>query len=805
MATLGSATALYQYGHIAVASGVGLLTSGHVSANEDSRFALTGVSGDPSGYLHPDDVVLYHPCDDRNEWTTGQTWQGPVGSAAAKVSSGFAPVVGDRFSVGPESEFKGTAISLFQGGAPIVHLTPSSAVVAYVAGGVLYAKVGTTSGSTQTWGEESAYASSGNVHDIAMTALSPSSVAVAYTQGNWNGRARIGTVSGATITWGDEASLPTTVTQPVVIDIQKMGASGLAVLLRSTYGGWPVAERNRGRVVAGQVSGTTIAFPDSEVIYTDYGHDAGAPAIVAMDDSRAVLFYRQLGASGARLIEVVGTGITLGPAHSHDTHAGTWTTRMARLDGTRFVACSTDANGGADDPYVRIGEVSVATSGIGFGPAIQFGNRSTYYDVEAVAASSFLAVYGERYAQPGPGRAVKGFVADDLSITLGEETIWASGNAIDCYVRLSLAPGSDDAIVTYGDEFDGEHGKAKRLAPLLAIDLAAPISTGYPTAVGASGITFAFWYHNMQASGNSEIIIERTYSMRFGGPSGITQFGNLVWDVGPGSDSGSHFLVADFRYQGGNVWTLKTSFDGGAWVDQGPGSGVGFAPISGPETTPQVAASDMESDQWIDEVIMWADAPEFTGIDLSILHKLGSELGKGMNLFDTVMAAEAPLYTFGVLGKSAGGGDLRTHGHIATSGEIDLHTFGILGWESVQAPLAVEGAPGPGVGPATSGWAIAELFRTHDHDPQVIGLLDYVGTSGDVTITVYELVNMAEVSIAHSGCYPIGDTGRWGWSTAYLPGDTRPGQHFLYRMVAGPGVDTFTGEFFLKRPQSERR
>jgi len=152
MAMLGSATPLYQYGHNPVASGVGLLTSGHVSANDDSRLALTGVSGDPSGYLRPEEVIFYHPCDDRNEWTTGQTWQGPVGSAAAKVGNGFAPVAGDQFSVEPESEFQGTAISLFQGGAPIVHLSPSSVVVAYVADGVLYAKVGTTSGCTLTWG-----------------------------------------------------------------------------------------------------------------------------------------------------------------------------------------------------------------------------------------------------------------------------------------------------------------------------------------------------------------------------------------------------------------------------------------------------------------------------------------------------------------------------------------------------------------------------------------------------------------------------------------------------------------------------
>lgn len=79
-----------------------------------------------------------------------------------------------------------------------------------------------------------------------------------------------------------------------------------------------------------------------------------------------------------------------------------------------------------------------------------------------------------------------------------------------------------------------------------------------------------------------------------------------------------------------------------------------------------------------------------------------------------------------------------------------------------------------------------------------------MGASDDVTITIYELVNMTEMPVADGGCYPIGNTGRWGWSTANLPGGTKRGWHFVFRMATSGGAQTFTGEFLLRFPESER-
>jgi len=109
----------------------------------------------------------------------------------------------------------------------------------------------------------------------------------------------------------------------------------------------------------------------------------------------------------------------------------------------------------------------------------------------------------------------------------------------------------------------------------------------------------------------------------------------------------------------------------------------------------------------------------------------------------------------------------------------------------------------PAVGYA---WVLSDLTGSFDNAPQLVGNLDYVGVSGEVTIKVWRLdhdgpVEVTPVGVA--GCYPIGDTGRWAWSTAGLPVASNVRTMYYYEMYASSG-SVFKGEFVWQtRPDSK--
>lgn len=109
----------------------------------------------------------------------------------------------------------------------------------------------------------------------------------------------------------------------------------------------------------------------------------------------------------------------------------------------------------------------------------------------------------------------------------------------------------------------------------------------------------------------------------------------------------------------------------------------------------------------------------------------------------------------------------------------------------------------PAVGYA---WVLSDLTGSFDNAPQLVGNLDYVGVSGEVTIKVWRLDHDGPVEVTPvggAGCYPIGDTGRWAWSTAGLPVASNVRTMYYYEMYASSG-SVFKGEFVWQtRPDSK--
>lgn len=99
---------------------------------------------------------------------------------------------------------------------------------------------------------------------------------------------------------------------------------------------------------------------------------------------------------------------------------------------------------------------------------------------------------------------------------------------------------------------------------------------------------------------------------------------------------------------------------------------------------------------------------------------------------------------------------------------------------------------------------IHRLTKTGDYHPQLTGSFN-AGLSS-VNIRVWDVVDgvNVQVAVANSGCYAIGDTGKWGWSTEHLPfASGYHNYHYYFEMISNTN-DTDYGEFFLTVPERGR-
>jgi len=88
------------------------------------------------------------------------------------------------------------------------------------------------------------------------------------------------------------------------------------------------------------------------------------------------------------------------------------------------------------------------------------------------------------------------------------------------------------------------------------------------------------------------------------------------------------------------------------------------------------------------------------------------------------------------------------------------------------------------------------LISSPDYSPQILGTL--VDASG-VNIQLWQVADgqNTPVSVASSGCYQIGDTNRWGWSTENLSNDSLSQQQYFYLMTSSNNSENFSGQFFF--------
>jgi len=269
------------------------------------------------------------------------------------------------------------------------------------------------------------------------------------------------------------------------------------------------------------------------------------------------------------------------------------------------------------------------------------------------------------------------------------------------------------------------------------------------------------------------------------------------------NDGSQRFLVMDFENTSGTNWALNTSVNGAPWVPQGE-QNVGSQAVMTSDENPRVnIGSGVGASQWIDELVLWAGDKEtfeqFTDEELSRVYELGNTLGVTMDQYGTPVSDSFDMYTVGPLAFS-GSMNLYTEGPFAFSGSMPLYTEGPFPYND-NMNLFIEGSLAEAEG--TTLRTINRFTKMSDHDPQLIGT--FLLLASGVNIQVWDVVDGQNTPLAltSSGCYQVGNTERWGWSTANLPLTGKKKYHYYYRMTST--VDEIQlGEFFLTVPEGGR-
>ena len=692
------------------------------------------------------------------------------------------------------------------------------------------AKIGTVSGTIISFGNEAEFLAADGAAYISAAKLDTDKFIVAYRDNadSSHNTAKIGTVSGTTVTFGAETEFGTS---GQYISVAALSPTAFVVAYRDD------ADSYHGTAKIGTVSGTTITFGiEAEFVSTSYANHISA---IALDSSKFVVGYRDGSDSNngtAKIGTVSGTTIAFGAETEFYGAGAAAYVSIANFDASKFVVTYLT---GTDDGEARIGTVD--------GTTITFGTKAEFLGVEAardifivvLSATKFIVTYRDG-SDLDHGTANIGTVADtDITFDGGEEFL-STGAAN--YISAATLD-TNKLVVAYQDAADANHGTAK--------------IGSLPVEFTTSGNLFIQGYNIFPASGD----------LYANGHEPLVTSGDLfIYGHDSTARSGDLFMSAPEPIgASGNLWThgyVDYAMSGDLYI-QGhqvsQESGNLF--ISGPQqidTSGDLYIGGYEDSMVSGELFVHGHNNIAASGDLFItgpqsiidsgnlfVHR-HTDISTSGDLFteghtdittsgDLYTDGHEPLITSGNLflrghTDTVVSGDLFVHGHdnITTSG--NLYILGpqqvttssdlfIRGYDnvSISGNLFIKGFTG------TSGASIPSLFiygrspvaeiplriihhltRTGDYHPQLIGSFD-PGLSS-VNIRVWDVVDGVNVqaAIVTSGCYEIGNTGKWGWSTEHLPFASGYHNYHYYFGMTSHTHDTYYGEFFLTVPEDGR-
>ena len=228
------------------------------------------------------------------------------------------------------------------------------------------AVIGDVAGTTVAFGSQFEF-SAANARYLSVIALSSTKFVVAYYDGS-SFMAVIGDVAGTTITFGSEYVFGFGVTKSLYPKANFLGTSVTA--LSSTKFAVAYDPDNPGKVVIGDVAGTTISFGTTFVFASGFPRNL---SMGTLSPTKIVVMYAPFpggGAATAVIGDVAGTVITFG-SETPSNAASTDNNFGAALSSTKFVMTYNDAGDSGFNTAI-IGEVVETT--------ITYGSASVFSD-----------------------------------------------------------------------------------------------------------------------------------------------------------------------------------------------------------------------------------------------------------------------------------------------------------------------------------------------------------------------------------------------------------------------------------------
>jgi hypothetical protein len=737
----------------------------------------------PSGFIDSSGVIFYHPLDDYTEAVQGETWSGLAGFCPGVIVSGMCS---------PRSGFPNVSSGLSQSDvydngawlAPISGGSSKALFVHWQAAGPdgMYAKVVTVDenndisvGSDSILSMSTFYLNRGTSQFVN---ISGNRFAGAFARDNgWYIDVVSLDVSGDTVTWNNKSSIT-----GISSEFYNAGYSmDVAAVPNATSGGFLINYYE------------SIAFPAKSGLYmkyctiadngditlgdkveVDYGLEG---RITVLSPTQGVITYADKADSNQqvmRLININGTTLTFGDKVSVDGGLSAQPNWIWKIDSSGFYTVKTSniVNELLSVTTHVISGGNIVNVASGLVAAQAASNRTISSAIPSGSREGLLNWFQVSY---GVGTAY---------LTINDDYTFDTGLRLD--YGLGAAPSQAQVAVTTLDNnrylvFNDD----KNLLQVVTEpdNNIVSLSGGlYPSVSGASGVTFGSWFRMSNLSG-SLLSIEKDCDISM--TSGSISFcsGSLYWNdasisnwVNSITDDNNHLIFFDVRYQGSDNWKLYTSLDGSPWVDQGIQNSGSLGSIV-TSSAPRISLSNEENNQLLDEVIMWSGVEQFSDIELLRLHAMGSYYGLRMDEYDANLGI--PISGFP---------------------GVTLFTSGFIPGANDSLTLVMSGAAPP-VSPETDLKIVNHLVKTNDHNPQLVSTFDASAVSAYIEVWDVTDGQNSVVSISNSGCYVIGDTNTWGWSTEYLPlASANRKYQYYFRMTSNLGEAQY-GDFALTVPE----
>jgi len=588
-----------------------------------------------AGILRPDEVIFYHPLDNYTEHTQSQAWAGTAGFVAGKIPVGgplgLSAITGDTFSFTQGGAWA-TATGAPDSRQPrMAKLDSTHVVVKYMRSGNERVRVGTISGADVTWGAENTTGGSYGAtlsHQNPVLAMDASTILVPWLDnaGAGGGKLVVGTVSGTDITFG-----PATSFGPSGDPCRQSGLARLSstkALLAQSDGLRDLY------VYVVTVSGNTTTLGPATMIEsnaTEY-----SVMLDTIDSSTAIICWAEHAVKDGyvAVLTVSGTDVTIGSSVNIgycDGREGDLRVQVQMLTATTFAIAHFD--GLTADFQIKIGTVS--GTDVTVGPANTFSLKNMYTLMKEDSATLFL--HGRSQAGGSNQEFLRKFTVSGTDVTGGAESFVST---VLCYETQSVVIDAGKVVCVH--EVNSPSSFDSYVAQLgIAASLSASTPGAYPAATGNDRVVVAAWAKNI-TGGSSSVTVQRDYRVEMTGTTVTLGPASAVWSgvaalgAGQMNDGGDHLLVLDFEHTGGGAWNLRTSVDGGAWVNEGAGTGARTtAPAS---ADPNIAIGDGESGQWVDEVVVWAGDKStfdmFTTEELANLNDLADTFGESMDKYE---------------------------------------------------------------------------------------------------------------------------------------------------------------------------